>query len=107
MTHIKLSGWQFVPENNTKAPLPDVVHLKKYHGRTCEVRLDCSQSVSVLACDWCSPVFDKGLEVEGEAHAERQQRRIFLQHFGQNFKVCLAVLVGELSRGELHLEGTS
>lgn len=53
---------------------------------------------------WHSPVFDEGLEVEGEAHAERQQRRIFLQHFGQNLKVCLTVLVGKLSCGQLHLE---
>lgn len=59
---------------------------------------------SVLVWDLNSPVFDKGLEVKGEAHAERQQRRIFLQHFGQNLKVCLAVLVGKLSRGQLHLQ---
>lgn len=51
-----------------------------------------------------SPVFDEGLEVKGKAHAERQQRRIFLQNFGQNLKVCLAVLVGKLSCGQLHLE---
>lgn len=50
----------------------------------------------------CETVFDEGLEVEGEAHAEGQQRRIFLQNFGQNLKVCLAVLVGKLSRGQLH-----
>lgn len=65
-----------------------------------ELRPDCSQR------DLYSPVFDEGLEVEGEAHAERQQRRIFLQHFGQNLKVCLAVLVGKLSRGQLHLGDT-
>lgn len=59
-------------------------------------------AVCVGVC--CSPVFDEGLEVEGEAHAERQQRRIFLQHFGQNLKVCLAVLVGKLSCGQLHLD---
>lgn len=61
---------------------------------------------SVLEWDLYSPVFYKGLEVEGEAHAERQQRGIFLQHFGQNLKVCLTVLVGKLSRGQLHLEDT-
>lgn len=54
----------------------------------------------------CEAVFDERLEVEGEAHAERQQRRIFLQHFGQNLKVCLAVLVGKLSCSQLHLEDT-
>lgn len=56
--------------------------------------------------DVYSPVFDEGLEVEGEAHAEGQQRRVFLQHFGQNLKVCLTVLVGKLSRGQLHLQDT-
>lgn len=51
-----------------------------------------------------SPVFDEGLEVEGEAHAERQQRWIFLENFGKNLKVCFTVLVGKLSCGQLHLE---
>lgn len=50
------------------------------------------------------PVFDEGLEVQGETHAERQQRRVFLQDFGQNLKVCLTVLVRKLSRGQLHLK---
>lgn len=52
-----------------------------------------------------SPVFDEGLEVEGEAHAERQQGWIFLENFGKNLKVCFTVLVGKLPCGQLHLEG--
>lgn len=50
-----------------------------------------------------TPVFDKGLEVQGEAHAQRQQRRVFLQHFGQDFEIGLTVFVGKLSGGQLHL----
>lgn len=53
-----------------------------------------------------APVFDKGLEVQGEAHAQRQQRRVFLQHFGQHLEICLTVFVGKLSSGQLHLVDT-
>lgn len=60
--------------------------------------------VGVFVCS--SPIFDEGLEVEGESHAERQQRGVFLQHFGQNLKVCLAVLVGKLPCSQLHLAHT-
>lgn len=59
-------------------------------------------SLSVMKVN--SPVFDEGLEVEGEAHAERQQRWILLENFGKNLKVCFTVLVGKLSCGQLHLE---
>lgn len=53
-----------------------------------------------------APVFDKGLEVQGEAHAQRQQWRVFLQHFGQHLEICLTVFVGKLSSGQLHLVDT-
>lgn len=53
-----------------------------------------------------TPVFDKGLEVQGEAHAQRQQGRVLLQHFGQDLEIRLTVLVGKLSGGQLHLVGT-
>ena len=46
-----------------------------------------------------SPVFDEGLEVVGEVHAVRQHWRVFLEHFGEDLKVRLAVLVRELSCG--------
>lgn len=37
------------------------------------------QEDMLLECvDACIPVFDEGLEVEGEAHAERQKRRVLL-----------------------------
>lgn len=77
---------------------------QKHHLMPWELRLYRSQGASIFERDSYSPVFDERLEVEGEAHAERQQRRVFLQHFGQNLKVCLAVLVRKLSRGQLHLE---
>lgn len=32
-----------------------------------------------------------------------QERGLFLQDFGEDLKVCLAVLVGKLSRRQLHL----
>lgn len=60
-------------------------------------------SVSRLQRDLNSPIFDEGLKVRGETHADRQDGRIFLQHFGQNLKVCLAVLVRKLTCGQLHL----
>lgn len=33
-----------------------------------------------------------------------QERGLFLQDFGKDLKVCLAILVGKLSRRQLHLE---
>ena len=64
----------------------------------------CVGGKKVCVCACVLPVFDEGLEVEGEAHAEREKGRILLQDFGQNLKVGLAVLIGELSRGQLHLQ---
>ena len=50
------------------------------------------------------PVTNKPTEVHGESSAGRQQRWVLQQHFGQHLEICLAVGVGELTSGQLHLE---
>ena len=50
------------------------------------------------------PVTNKPTEVHGEPSAGRQQWWVLQQHFGQHLEICLAVGVGELTSGQLHLE---
>lgn len=50
-----------------------------------------------------SPVFDEGLKVPRETHVAGQEWGLFLQDFGEDLEVRLAVLVGKLARGQFHL----